>query len=773
MLSKNNRQQSELKHTNKRQRFGLRKLTVGVASVLLGTTFFMGAQTVVANADAPVAQAGQQTEVSANAGSSNAGNQVVLKSANQGSAAAASSATNSSAAGTTSASAQSSQQTAPKTDEGGSSKASSPVTSTSDSQVDKQSVISESNRANQQTLNVANLSKNSVSTKSLMESKVKEQKATFSGTFWTDGLKTSYNSGDKATFYYRISSFGTSTVKNPKFYIRIPKGFIASNVSLSTTGKYTTQDPSIFKGATLLGTDQEGSQVWQVNTSVAPDWNGKELYLKAPATAQKTSVVNNQYGLWNQLVFADSDDMNPNMNAAYGGGTEEIKLTNGTILIGARDADGYNAGQGSYTYSIIPGQEPIPAADYTISNVKGNIVDSKDSSESGSEQVDFTLDLNHPVQNQGYIDVNLGLTKANGSINQYDSELAPTQDIKYKNVVVGKIYNMGNFYRIAFDSDKTNQFINTAAPSNPFVINFSLNWASGQQKSSLTSRQGNPNGTDYKPIIYQYTDDQSQDGKHFNYVAKNDIYIGNSTYSSNLKVPALYVYKNNWIKANNNAQVWSRPATVRTWDSNGRVEINSFPTNAASIKPVTANGDEIDVTVSVGKNKDFVYNWASADQAAKDVQNNLAWHHKTTLSIPLKSNGQLYFESNEQKSDQEKSKVTVTIENKDDANNYTRIYHIKFADPTVQYDSDASLSFLTVGIPNYTIPDNVHSFDEDWKTFKAQGNLGFGGDNAITGNSQVLNDVINTPGIYYKQEKVDSSGKRTQLGFAARYNWMF
>lgn len=119
MLSKNNRQQSELKHTNKRQRFGLRKLTVGVASVLLGTTFFMGAQTVVAHADAPVAQAGQQTEVSANAGSSNAGNQVVLKSANQGSAAAASSATNSSAAGTTSASAQSSQQTAPKTDEGG------------------------------------------------------------------------------------------------------------------------------------------------------------------------------------------------------------------------------------------------------------------------------------------------------------------------------------------------------------------------------------------------------------------------------------------------------------------------------------------------------------------------------------------------------------------------------------------------------------------------------------------------------------------------------
>lgn len=42
MLSKNNRQLAQMRSAKQKQRFGLRKLTIGVASVLLGTTFFMG-----------------------------------------------------------------------------------------------------------------------------------------------------------------------------------------------------------------------------------------------------------------------------------------------------------------------------------------------------------------------------------------------------------------------------------------------------------------------------------------------------------------------------------------------------------------------------------------------------------------------------------------------------------------------------------------------------------------------------------------------------------
>jgi hypothetical protein len=42
MLSKNNTSLYQKQHRDQRQRFGLRKLSVGVASVLLGTTFLIG-----------------------------------------------------------------------------------------------------------------------------------------------------------------------------------------------------------------------------------------------------------------------------------------------------------------------------------------------------------------------------------------------------------------------------------------------------------------------------------------------------------------------------------------------------------------------------------------------------------------------------------------------------------------------------------------------------------------------------------------------------------
>ena len=49
MVSKNNKQLYTNKMQQQKQRFGIRKLTVGVASVLLGTTIFIGNQ--VAHAD--------------------------------------------------------------------------------------------------------------------------------------------------------------------------------------------------------------------------------------------------------------------------------------------------------------------------------------------------------------------------------------------------------------------------------------------------------------------------------------------------------------------------------------------------------------------------------------------------------------------------------------------------------------------------------------------------------------------------------------------------
>lgn len=49
-MSKNNSREYLRKMEKQRQRFGLRKLSIGVASVLLGTTFLIGGSTV-AHAD--------------------------------------------------------------------------------------------------------------------------------------------------------------------------------------------------------------------------------------------------------------------------------------------------------------------------------------------------------------------------------------------------------------------------------------------------------------------------------------------------------------------------------------------------------------------------------------------------------------------------------------------------------------------------------------------------------------------------------------------------
>ena len=113
MLSKNNHLMKAAKNAPKKQRFGLRKLTVGVASVLLGTTFLMGAQVAKADSNADQETTSTTTQLSSstpaadnqqgdqqNTGSTNAGqnsNTLVLSNGqNNGQASQTQSAPNSS-----------------------------------------------------------------------------------------------------------------------------------------------------------------------------------------------------------------------------------------------------------------------------------------------------------------------------------------------------------------------------------------------------------------------------------------------------------------------------------------------------------------------------------------------------------------------------------------------------------------------------------------------------------------------------------------------------
>lgn len=54
MVSKNNQIKYEKWNANRKPHYGLRKLSIGVASVLLGTTLYWGGTTVLADTNAPV-----------------------------------------------------------------------------------------------------------------------------------------------------------------------------------------------------------------------------------------------------------------------------------------------------------------------------------------------------------------------------------------------------------------------------------------------------------------------------------------------------------------------------------------------------------------------------------------------------------------------------------------------------------------------------------------------------------------------------------------------
>ncbi len=100
MVSKNNRYLREVMHSHRVPHYGLRKLGIGVTSVLLGTTLYFGANAPVANADQVSANASansDQTNQVTSANSTETGNTAALRTTATNSAAPQSAAANSAA----------------------------------------------------------------------------------------------------------------------------------------------------------------------------------------------------------------------------------------------------------------------------------------------------------------------------------------------------------------------------------------------------------------------------------------------------------------------------------------------------------------------------------------------------------------------------------------------------------------------------------------------------------------------------------------------------
>lgn len=496
------------------------------------------------------------------------------------------------------------------------------------------------------------------------------------------------------------------------------------------------------------------------------------VQLKTTATATD-ELMNSQkqtYNLWNQLVFADADDMGTQYAASYGGGDLNINLTDGSsyhVVKQPNGIDNYQAGKINYT--IIPGKNEADVSNYTISDVHAEALNQGDTNSktntkanSGEESLNFNISLNKPINDQDYIDIDMGLPMADGSTLHYDNNLANSQNIIYKGNVVAQIYNMGDYYRIVF-SQKVNEYVNTASPSNPFNVDVNLNWGSGNATARLKNDQAGP-------ILYQYTNDDSQAQKSFTYNAQNDIQINGQKYSSNLPIPGKYIPTKPYLKTQTFSNIYGGPGEVRHWDDTGHVQINTTFQNGPDFNPSTnALGTDFDITVNVGKCADLIYHFMSADEMAKALKEKLAIYLRSHLSDPIENNSDFFTKNNEEKLDQLKGKITVTVENKDDDSNYTRVYHVKCAD-NVQFQEGASIQPVIVTITNYTMPDTIHSFDEDNQAGKSQGYFGFNGFDAITGNQKLMKELIDTPAPYIKLEKVNPDNTKKFVN-DMRYNW--
>lgn len=742
---------------NEKQRFSIRKLTIGAASVLLGTFLFWGGTSTV-KADQPKSASQQPTSSVVDSSKPTENKNSTTSKDKQEKVTG-----NSTGQNITVQTDSTIQKTNPINTPSAKVK---PVTAksqvSSGNNADSKDSTKETKSGNSNTFTVSTGKFYKEGINGLSQEKIEKNKATLSGYFHTDGLKSTYNVGDQQKFVYQLSTYGNSDVSNPRFIIKLPKGFTTNTLTIDSNSQSNSdKNPTI----TNLGFDTDGEQIFEITTNGTPDWNGKKLVLDADATAGDTGAGTKQtYSLWNQLVFGNQDDINENGDNSIGGGTQTINLQNGTNINAVKYYGGIgNVQNGTFSYTIIPGKNQIEDSSYQIKNVNAKAVDSTDNTTSGSEKLDFDIYLNNPIKDQDYIDVDMGLNTANGTILHYDNTLAPNMNITYKGDVIGKAYNMGSYYRVIFNSNTTNKYINTADPSNPFIVHLSLNWASGETKARL-------NNTDKGPLLYQYTSDDNQNLKSFIYKAKNDIKIGDKTYSSNLSVPGEYISNNPYMNYNQQSNITQNQCYVRTWDHQGNVTVNTGWQNFNMFAPSTQNGNDFDVTVTVGKNKDLNYSWQSTDSLKKDLLSKLAKEHKSQLSNSLKDNSTLFVNKDTKDLSQIKSEISVTIDNKDTNNDYVRVYHIRCSNPDVKFEAFSNISLVNVSSPNFTMPTNISSYEQDMKARKYSGHYGFWDGAALTSNETLRQDLYNTDPISYEIDKINKDGSKSYVNNGT-YNW--
>ncbi|MCW4388159.1 mucin-binding protein [Limosilactobacillus oris] len=388
MLSKNNLQLLTQRSVRQRQRFGLRKLTVGVASVLLGTTFFIG---------------------TANAATSSA---------------ATTPATAQPASANTAAGTPTQQQTTTQPESTAAANSQQPAVAAA--------VTSQTGQVSRDTATVSGLQ---------FTGSVNDFKNTTAG---QQADNFSFKPGNTADLTYYIRNAGSAQMENgswpvaSRYLLTIPAGFKLSSFS---TGDFTS---------TSLGrVGQNNEWVYLITLNRTPSYQNPvsiTAHLLAVTDNLKDGGSHNyDWFPIPGLLMAINDNQHFNSSHTITLGGQTYQVTDCSPFL-----HGNSLGE-PISYTVVPGTNELAAANYQVVSVNGSTHNGT-GSQVGYEEIQPEIKITGTVHSGDYIDFRLGLPYTDAQTGQtkylpYDKTLAASWTLGNN----GTVYNMGDYYRLVFN----------------------------------------------------------------------------------------------------------------------------------------------------------------------------------------------------------------------------------------------------------------------------------------------------------------------------------
>ena len=695
MLSKNNRQLTNQMNAQQRQRFGLRKFTVGVASVLLGTTFFLNG---VANADTVSAQGNPTTPTT---------DQSIVTSE------------------TTNATNNSHQD---QRAAGGQQQVTTDNQSVATGTVSERSVsaVPAAQRSAANDAAVSNLT---------FTGSVNGFKNTTAGKAATD---TTFKAGNTADLTYTMRGAGdTSKLQNQywpvtsHYLAMLPADFELANGNNSWVTDFPASDYQI----TALG-------------EVGP--NGEYVYLitldKTPYYGVPVSFTAHMVATSN-LATAGGHDyqgfpvpgllMALNDNGLFDG-SHNITLGSQTYQVSNCSAflHGNNLGA-EIKYTLVPGVNQLSTNNYQVTNLTSAKQDVTGVGNAGYEEITPTIKLTGDVHAGDYIDFHLGIPYTDSQNNQlayelYDNHLAANFAVAN----IGMVYNMGDYYRLVFND--------SVESLNHPTFDLNLRWGSSNNQASL-----NNDGAIY---VYRATSDPNKDRTTFTYRPTNDVTINGQTMASGLSVKGEYVYIAQPIATGNqHVGAISVPSVNRTWNQQGDVSVDTHWSSTQGVALSTADsGNEFDLKVTITKDPHGLVNYAftTADGMKQAIEKSIATIDTHQLTNGVQNDSGTFVKldtTNGQKPAVNVSVTMTTTADSSDPNKITAVWHVKLAnaDPssTAKIQLTGSVATVVASADNFTMPTGITSYQQDIDNEVHTTNYS----GAKTGNEALMNVLKDLP----------------------------